>query len=231
MPDDLLFVESVTAGGHRLRVDFFKLSDRYGHRLSVVLRDESGRETMIPLAESVEGTSDDPWPPSPPLQSLSIERLSDRCTAALLVGIAGRSHWSASIEVKPEEPALGLIEFDFACRSAELPRSLSCEYRALPGVEVMLDPKIWLLLLRCQGVFIVMKGTLGCYQPEVIAEIQPRFRFVLPVEALKSEETCAGDTLPGWGVSITPASASALNARPISCRPTVPGHRLPLHCE
>jgi hypothetical protein len=189
MPDDLLFVESVTAGGHRLRVDFFKLSDRYGHRLSVVLRDEPGRETMIPLAESVEGTSDDPWPPSPPLQSFSIETLADGRTAALLVGMAGRSHWSASIDVKPDESVIGLIEFDFACRSAELPRSLACEYRALPGVEVHLDPKIWFLQLRWQNARVLMKGLHGCEKPEVIADIHPRFRFVLPVEKLKPGET------------------------------------------
>jgi hypothetical protein len=187
--NDALFVESVTTRGYRLQVDFFKLADRYGHRLSVVLRDEAGRETLVPLAESVEGTSDDPWPPSPPLQSLSIERLSERCTAALLVGMAGRSHWSASIEAKTEESFVGLIEFDFACRSAELPRSLSCEYRALPGVEVLWDPKTWLLLLKRQNDFVLMKGLHGCEQPEVVADVHPRFRFVLPVEKLKSGET------------------------------------------
>jgi hypothetical protein len=185
--NDALFVESVTTRGYRLQVDFFKLADRYGHRLSVVLRDEAGRETLVPLAESVEGTSDDPWPPSPPLQSLSIERLSERCTAALLVGMAGRSHWSASIEAKTD--VIGEFEFDFACRSQEMPRSLSCEYRVYPGVEVILDPKTWLLLLRSQNVLVCMKGLRGCEEPEVIADIHPRFRFALPVEALKPGKT------------------------------------------
>ena len=188
MPNDALFVESVTATGHRLRVDFFKLADRYGHRLSVVVRDEADREALVPLAESIEGSSDDPWPPSPALQSLSIEQLAGGCTAALLVGMAGRSHWSASIEVKPED-ALGLIQFDFASRSPELPRSISCEYRVFPGVEVILDPKIWLLLLRWKNVLVVMKGLHGCDKPDVVADIQPRFRFVLPVGALKAKET------------------------------------------
>ena len=85
--------------------------------------------------------------------------------------------------------AIGLIEFDFACRSAELPRSLSCEYRASPGVEVLWDPKTWLLLLRLQPIIVLMKGRHGCEKPEVVADIHPRFRFVLPVEELTAGET------------------------------------------
>src|SRR5262245_46638593 len=187
MPDNALFVESVTDRGHRLRVDFFKLADRYGHRLSIVLVDEGGHEKLVPLAESVEGTCDDPWPPSPPLQSLSIEKLAEGRTAALLVGMAGKCHWSASIGTVPNEPEIGTIEFDFACRSADLPCLLASEYRAFLGVEVGLDQKTGLLVLRFKTEFVIIKAMQGCQQPERVADSQ--FRFALQKQQLRPAET------------------------------------------
>ncbi|HUE74496.1 MAG TPA: hypothetical protein VMP01_26670 [Pirellulaceae bacterium] len=124
--------------GHKLRIEFFKVEDRFAHRLSAVLVDEAGGETIVPLAESVEGASDDPWPPSPPLQSLSMEELADGRTAALLVGMAGRSHWSASVEfertsIKP--PSFALM-FQLACRYSTVPTSLGSTYRVASGIRL-----------------------------------------------------------------------------------------------
>jgi hypothetical protein len=34
-----------------------------------------------------------------------------------------------------------------------------------------------------------MKGLHGCEKPEVVGGVQSRFRFALPVEALKTAET------------------------------------------
>ncbi|MEX2025789.1 MAG: hypothetical protein WEH44_00790, partial [Pirellulaceae bacterium] len=117
--------------GHKLRVEFFKNGDRYAHRLAAVLVDDAGRETVIPLAESVECDNDDPWPPSPPLQSLSIEELAGGRTAALLVGMAGRSHWSASVEVVPGS---GSTKFQLASRFTTVPDRLGSTYRIAPEI-------------------------------------------------------------------------------------------------
>ena len=73
------------------------------------------------MLESVEGSASDDWPASPPLQNLSIEELAPGRRAALLVGMAGRSHWSASIEPVPGQAAL---LFDVACRTSDSDVSL-----------------------------------------------------------------------------------------------------------
>lgn len=118
-----------------LRVDFIKLADRYGHELSAVIR-EGSAENVVPLCASVEGAGDDPWPPSPPLQSLSIEKPGGRSTAFLL-GMAGTSHWSASIEFADEpRPYCCLPIFDIACRASSPPRLLRSTYRIADGVVV-----------------------------------------------------------------------------------------------
>jgi hypothetical protein len=84
------------------------------------------------LLESIEGSGTDDWPPSPPLQSLHIESLPNGRRAALLVGMAGRSHWSASIETVKESAE---ILFDLACRHAATPKQIGSRYRALPSAK------------------------------------------------------------------------------------------------
>jgi hypothetical protein len=102
-------LEATGANDVCLRVEFVWHGDRYGHLVSII--DSSGQP--LPLLESIEGTPSDNWPPSPPLQSLSIETLPDGRRAALLVGMAGGSHWSASVEAASDEAS---IRFDVACR-------------------------------------------------------------------------------------------------------------------
>src|ERR1044072_2775417 len=67
-----------------LSIEFLWLSDRFQQVISIVAADGQRQQ----LLESIEGSSDDAWPPSPPLQSLTIEdRPASR--VALLVGMAG----------------------------------------------------------------------------------------------------------------------------------------------
>ena len=163
--------------GHKLRIEFFKMEDRYAHRLSVVLIGKAGEETVVPLAESVEGTADDPWPPSPPLQSLSIEELTLDRTAALLVGMAGRSHWSASIEAEfPPRPFVGTAKFQLACRFTTVPQRLGSTYRIAPGV-VMRTAKG--LMLANLDVGLVAAFTSDCQVRKCDDE---SFEFWLPTE-------------------------------------------------
>jgi hypothetical protein len=119
-------IEAASSDGSVLRVEFVWLGDRFGHRISAV--NAHGELTL--LLESIEGSGTDDWPPSPPLQSLHIEPLPNGRRAALLVGMAGRSHWSASIEAAQESAE---ILFDLACRHSASSKQLGSRYRAAPN--------------------------------------------------------------------------------------------------
>jgi hypothetical protein len=118
--------ELIAAGatGLTLRVEFVWRGDRFGHVLSIVEQDRG----VAPLLESIEAHASDLWPPSPPLQSVRIEELAGGRKAALLVGMAGRSHWSASVE-----PVIGqaALVFDVACRHPAGAGRLESRYRNL----------------------------------------------------------------------------------------------------
>jgi hypothetical protein len=116
------------AGG--LRVEFQRRGDRWGHRIAVI---QAGRIT--PLLESVEGTADEDWPASPALQELHLEKRAAAPPLILLVGMAGRSHWSASVEIELASPA-GKVIFDVACRTSAAAEPLKSTYRLLTGATV-----------------------------------------------------------------------------------------------
>ena len=100
-------IEAVLEAGP-LRLLFERTGDRIGH--SVVIVGKGGERRVL---WSVEGDSADDWPASPPFQSIHVERPPSGAPRALLVGMAGHSHWSASIEA---EAAAGRFYFDVACR-------------------------------------------------------------------------------------------------------------------
>jgi hypothetical protein len=106
-----------------LRVRFRFFQDRFAH--DVWLSDGT---TWVCVLQSVEGSPSDDWPASPPLQSLHFERRDER-QLALAVGMAGHSHWSASIELDPREQC---AKFDIACRSrGAMAPWLGSSYRVL----------------------------------------------------------------------------------------------------
>jgi hypothetical protein len=117
-------IEAIGPGGKRLRLEFTWRRDRYGHRISLTAADGA----IQPLLESIEGSPHDDWPPSPPLQSLTIENRPNDRPVALLLGMAGGSHWSASIEAVPGKTEL---IFDIACRHGANPGHLGSRYRRL----------------------------------------------------------------------------------------------------
>ena len=90
--------------GVQLRVTFARETDRWSH---VVERIQADQTTTV--LSSIEGTADDDWPPSPPLQELSVHDLGN-VQAILGVGMAGVGHWSISCTV--DGPAL---KFELAC--------------------------------------------------------------------------------------------------------------------
>jgi hypothetical protein len=105
-----------------LRVVFRWRGDRYGH---TVERRMDG--TWRTLLESIEGSPDDAWPPSPALQTVHIERRPGG-PVALLVGQAGSSHWSASVDAVQDHR--GLV-FDLACRIMQRADRMGSAYRVL----------------------------------------------------------------------------------------------------
>ncbi len=98
----------------KLGVRFCPLGDRYSHE--IVLAAE-GDWTL--LAASIEAPPEEPWPPSPPLQSFDVGEPTERGPLALLVGMAGQSHWSVSVAL---DSAASSATFDIACRMRSGPR-------------------------------------------------------------------------------------------------------------
>ncbi|MGI8981325.1 MAG: hypothetical protein ACR2FY_19030 [Pirellulaceae bacterium] len=96
-------------------------ADRVAHRIEVL---DPAAQLLAEL-RSVEGSSAEEWPSSPALQSCSLQEIRPGQTAAFLVGMSGKSHWSASMEAVPHECE---FVFDFACRVQSLPPWLGNSY-------------------------------------------------------------------------------------------------------
>jgi hypothetical protein len=92
----------------RLRVRFTWRGDRYAHEICLL---RGGAWECV--LKSVEGTPDEAWPASPPFQSLHVAPRGEGRQVALLVGMAGKSHWSASVEL---DAAREQARFEVACR-------------------------------------------------------------------------------------------------------------------
>ncbi|MFM8251909.1 MAG: hypothetical protein ACKOBW_09975 [Planctomycetota bacterium] len=114
---------SLSLDGDRvLHVVFVRLADRIGHRLELQANSQPARV----IAESWEGATDDAWPVSPPLQQLHLEDRGGGQRVALLVGMAGRGHWSLVVE--PTADRRGFL-FDAACRLSAAPTQIGSAYR------------------------------------------------------------------------------------------------------
>lgn len=123
------FIEAIGTDDTGLRATLVWDSDRFTHHVDWVAGSQSFR-----LLESIEGDGQQAWPPSPALQQLTIEPRSGRRQVALLVGMAGQSHWSVSIENEPRERRL---TFDVACRIPEASDQLGSQYRTGSQVNLL----------------------------------------------------------------------------------------------
>jgi hypothetical protein len=110
-----------------LRVRFTWHDDRWAHE--VWLRDTAAWRLLL---RSVEGTSTDDWPPSPPLQSIEAPRNAADRQIALLVGMAGKNHWAVSVEL---DSRAALARFDAACRIRGMSGPLGSRYEVLGPLE------------------------------------------------------------------------------------------------
>ncbi len=108
--------------GRGLRVVWYRDEDRFGHVIAYV----AGTAATDCLTTEL-GRDRDPWPASPPLQQCSLEPSSRGRQMALLIGMAGKSHWSQSVETDSAAPSL---TFDVACRLHHQPLWLGSSYRS-----------------------------------------------------------------------------------------------------
>jgi hypothetical protein len=121
-----------------LRVVFFRQGDRWAHRIEVQHETTGAWSGAL---ESLEGSADDVWPPSPPFQQLHVEHRPTG-DVVLLVGMAGRTHWSAAVETTPDRQA---IRFDVAARLQQLPPEsirLKSEYRDCREDAKRVQPRV-----------------------------------------------------------------------------------------
>jgi len=112
-----------TLSGDGLLVDFERVGDRIKNTISAV----NGCH-VTPLLASSEGVPDESWPASPAFQELHLEQRGPNLELALLVGMAGTSHWSASIAI---DRAAKTIHFDIACRIKDAAARLGSAYEIL----------------------------------------------------------------------------------------------------
>ncbi len=122
----------VLSAGKLLSVGFEQAGDRHAHWIEVG-DDAAGGQRWL---ESIEGTASESWPASPALQSLHVEERGRDIRVALLVGMAGGSHWSMSVEA---DASRGQLTFDVACRTRDVPAFLGSSYRAFAQPAAVRD--------------------------------------------------------------------------------------------
>ena len=122
---------SVTLEAGGLRVEFIRQADRYRHEIVA-----SAGERVRPWLASLEGTADEAWPASPPWQEVHLERREEHMQVALLVGRAGRSHWSMSVEADRLKVTL---TFDIACRCSAPNGWLGSSYKLAESDTSVID--------------------------------------------------------------------------------------------
>lgn len=107
-------IECIADSGNGVRVEFTKKGDRFTHTILRVTKGESH-----PLLQSVEGTSADVSPPSPPLVELHCQE-----DVVFLSGATTIGHWSMSIERVEQR-----LVFDVACRLRTVSKRLGSSYQ------------------------------------------------------------------------------------------------------
>ncbi|WP_425614738.1 hypothetical protein NA78x_004613 [Anatilimnocola sp. NA78] len=165
-----------------LRVDFDRSHDRWRHRVLLLVPEGSPIVAPVLLLESIEGNSEEDWPASPPLQFVSIETRPKKPPVALLMGMAGGSHWSASVEQQAAEKS---FTFDVACRAKGQPALLGSRYRLPLRVEEvsLVDNR---LNFTAAGLNFELTGVAAKDSPQPTLELQDRelrVHFGEPVSA------------------------------------------------
>ena len=154
---------------HRhLELRFQRVGDRHCHAVFLI----DGERSQC-IMRTKEGDDTAFWPPSPPLQQLSMESREDG-NVALLVGMAGRSHWSLSVEAEEK----GGFHFDAACRLA----ADTDESRWLGSTYEFLEPHI-LELVPIEGLLVSAETDTFQAVPRSSGDRQLRWTYAIRMPA------------------------------------------------
>ena len=173
-----------------IQINFLRNEDRWSHRWF------SDRNQPVTWLQSIEGTADQNWPPSPPLQELNQLEL-EQGDSVLGVGMAGRSHWSASYSV--EKMADGsCIKADLAClqKGIEAPTltnpddpnldtQLGSAYELGPDceIDVAQENRVEIVTPTKQRVVLMTVGEGDC---ATILRVDQRILSMVPAQVSKS---------------------------------------------
>jgi len=133
--------------GGELRVAFELGGDCYEHEVALIANDK-----RVQLLSSQVPTENRDWPASPPAQQLTIDSQPDG-NVSLLVGQAGRSHWSASVSA---DQKTGSLTFDVACRVKGSPTFLGSAYQL--GEEAVWSESSHCVAATVDSVLIVVQA-------------------------------------------------------------------------
>ena len=164
---------SLTAGG--LSVRYSKLRDRLTHSIGIVVGD-----AYIPFLEAIEGSADEPWPPSPPMQQMVEESFNPDASPVLLgVGLSGNGHWSSAIETLESQR----LKFDIACKNSKPSTEFGSKYRVLGNVQLSpVSNSVEIILAASeltannevtQIEFLATMGRLGFSDSERYIQVSP----------------------------------------------------------
>ena len=143
------------------RVDFVPSGDRIAHVIYVrePRTANLAERPWIELLRSVESAADVAWPDSPPLQELHVEDRGGQ-PVALLVGRAGKSHWSASFGCEAAEGGQQELVIDIACRVTTPPVLIGSGYAFADGIRWMgKTPHAGDHYARWQAIMLIAGGT------------------------------------------------------------------------
>ena len=123
-----------------LSVRYSKLRDRLSHTIGI-----TDGDTYLPLLGSIEGSEEESWPASPPMQQMVEECFTPGISPVLLgVGLSGNGHWSTAIESQNNH----LLKFDIACKNSKGSTFFGSQYHVLTQVQPSLRPNCIELVLE-----------------------------------------------------------------------------------
>jgi len=154
--------DQLLSAGDRLHIRFTRRGDRWDHAIRLQNADgliwqiDSAAEATSVESSGIAAAIGQHWPASPPFQSLELHTEPDGRQFALLVGMAGASHWSASVEA---DPVAERLVFDVACRIKNAPEWLGSSYAMAafaadggrPLADSLLETSVLAAIVKLEG--------------------------------------------------------------------------------
>lgn len=169
-----LQISTAPFAGRHLCVQWLLDGDRWKHTIWLVC-DQSEQ----PLLSSMEGSLDDDWPPTGPIQECHQQAVAAG-SALFGVGMAGSSHWSVAVETVAND-TVNALQFDYACRVRAKPQTLGNVYQWQCPASEMQDG---LIRIGSPGVMLRVVTVDGSDVGAEIAHVDDgRMRIRYPIVA------------------------------------------------